>query len=282
MKASMLLADEASLTEDRLHGNVIFAGAVGVDPEASVGAAITAAMIEANKAAANAAYAGGLNDLESISSSANAFMLERTSQAGATDVELSFDVSSPEPLDDAYIVVIANYAADNKSGKVAQKVSARAFDRLDSQTRKVTMVHAAKLDGLPFKNFDIGLYSNGQEVATNLSSKRVDLTREQAYEFFLIDYLTGHKDATRPPTPILMAPRAVIRRQIGDADANQPVYATIDKMGKILSISADEAGKVKLPASVEVVMQNVRFMPALNKGDPVEGRVKITLADLAG
>lgn len=200
---------------------------------------------------------------------------------GTAEVELTFEVSSPEPLENAYIVVVANYASLTKSNEVVRQISAQDFARIDSHPKRVKMTHAASLNGLPFKKFDIGLFANGQEVATNLSEKRMALTQDQAFQFFLINYLSAHKGATVPPTPILMTPRAEFRRQVQKIETHQTIYANVDRMGGILAMSTDAAGTQQLPASVQSALRDVRFMPALNNGAPVDGQVKVTLAQLA-
>ena len=215
------------------------------------------------------------------SASASSALSQANVPRGSAEVELTFDVSSPEPLENAYIVVVATYASLTKTGEVARQISAREFARIDSRPKRVKMSHAASVNGLPFKKFDMGLFANGQEVATNLSEKRLALTSAQAFQFFLIDYLSAHKGATLPPTPMLMTPRAEFRRQVEKAETNQTIYANVDKTGQVLAMSADAAGTQRLSSSLESALQNVRFMPALNNGDPVEGRVKVTLAQLA-
>jgi hypothetical protein len=214
------------------------------------------------------------------SSTASSFIQHNT-PTSSTEVELTFKVSSPTPLDHAYLVVVANYASLNDPSQVARQISTREFAHLDSHPQRVKMTHAASLNGLPFKKFDLGLYANGQEVATNLSEKRMPLTTDQAYQFFLIDYLSSHQGATLPPAPILMTPRTEFRQQVKNVNANQTIYATVDKTGDVRALSTDAAGIRKLPASMDAILQNVRFMPALNNGSPVDGRVKVTLAQLA-
>ena len=213
-------------------------------------------------------------------SATNSFVQHNTPSSTA-EVELTFEISSPRPLDHAYIVVVANYASLNDPSKLARQISTREFAHLDSHPQRVKMSHAAAVNGLPFKKFEIGLYANGQEVATNLSEKRMPLTADQAFQFFLIDYLSAHKAATLPPAPVLMTPRTEFRHQVEQADANQAIYATVDKMGNTLSLSTDAEGTRKLPAALQTALQDVRFMPALKHGSPVDGRIKVTLAQLA-
>jgi hypothetical protein len=281
LKSSMLLADEASMTGDRLQGGIMIASSVGVDPEAGPGAAISAANIEANKAAANAAYTNALPGIDSLQSTSNTQVMQEISRNDSAEVELTFDVSSPTPIENAYIVVVAHYGAADRPGKNAQQISVKNFDQVGTQPRSVKMSHATSLNGLPFEKFDIGLYSNGVEVATNLSAKRVPLTKDEAYQFFLIEYLTKHKGETRSPAPVLMTSRSEFRRELGQAELDEVIYAKVDKSGSTLSLSPDKAGSKKLPAPIEVALQDVRFMPALENGKPVDGQLKLKLADLA-
>jgi hypothetical protein len=208
-------------------------------------------------------------------------LLGRGGPSRSTEVELTFEVSSPEPLENAYIVVVANYASLGNSGEAARQISAREFARIDSHPQRVKMTHAASINGLVFKKFDIGLFANGQEVATNLSEKRLPLTSDQAFQFFLIDYLSTHKGATVAPTPMLMTPRAEFRRQVGMIATNQTIYAKVDKTGNVLAMSTDAAGRQPLPPPVQTALQKVRFLPALKNGVAVDGQVKVTLAQLA-
>lgn len=74
---------------------------------------------------------------------------------------------------------------------------------------------------------------------------------------------------------------ADFRREVADADATQVLYATVDRTGRLVSFSPDDAGRQKLPESMDRVLRNVRFMPALKAGAPVDGRMKVTLGQLA-
>jgi hypothetical protein len=217
----------------------------------------------------------------SLSGSANKNLLRNNTAGRTAEVELTFNVSSPTPLDHAYVVVVANYGSSSKPDEVARQISAKEFGHVDSHPQRVKMKHAASINGLPFRKFDIGLYANGQEVATNLSEKRLALTSDQAFQFFLLDYLSTHKGATLPPTAILMTPRSAFRQQVEKSDPNQKIFAKVDKMGAVVAMGIDPAATLPLPAPLQSVLQSVRFMPALEKGAPVDGRVEVTLAQLA-
>lgn len=286
IREQIVLADEAQDTADRLHGRIVRASANGgvQAPQGAFASRVAAGQYApaADTGASDLqvvtdAYVNALPSIEANIAGASSFFLEQSRRTGDAGVELSFDVSSAERIENAYLVVVANYADGDK---VARQVSARELKLIDRQPTRIKLIHPAVLAGLAFKKFAIGLYANGQEVATNVSESRMRLTADQAYQFFLIDYLAKHPGVNAPPAAMLMTPRAEFRQQIGSAKANQPIYATIDKNGAVVATSSDEAGEKKLPASVELALQRVRFLPALQNGKPVDGRVKITLAQL--
>jgi len=284
-RSSLVMEDRALEAEDRMHGALMFATNIAPPSEdaakTNMGAALAREAILAAQSKAWDDYKTGVGAFVSVPGAANTVLMQQLAENRSTEVELSFDVSSPEPLDHAYIVVVANYGSTDREGKAARQISARQFDHVGSRPLHVTMSHAASLNGLPFTKFDVGLFADGQEVATNLSEKRMPLTTDQAYQFFMIDYLTTHKGATLPPAPMLMTPRVNFRQQFDQAEANQPIYASVDKSGSLVALSVDQSGAGKVPATVASALRNVRFMPALNNGAPVDGHLKFTLADLA-
>jgi hypothetical protein len=282
MKASMQMDNVSADGMDLLQGAVTAANSVGVfydpnSPNNVRGAAETAAAIQANKAAAIDRLGNGAAGLMSQSAAANTLANEGLVPRRPTEVELSFDVSSPEPLDHAYVVVIANYESPVAS---VRQVSTQHLDRVDRKPHRVRLTLGTSVADMVFKDYIVALYANGQEIATNLSAKRVELTADDAYKFYLIEYLTANAKATKGPTPMLMLPRATFRRQIGNAEVNRLIYATVEKSGAVTRLAVDEAGAEKIPAAIETAMQNVRFMPALRDGTPVDGRMTLTLADL--
>jgi hypothetical protein len=277
MHEQILMTDAAGDTADRIHGRMIVDSTVAVNPSSTAAYATPNGPPVGRAPVTLDAYADALTGLQSNISAASTFYFEKNQRSDSAGVELSFDVSSPEKIENAYLVVVANYV---QGDKVARQISARELKEITSRPTRIKLVHPATLSGLEFKKFDVALYANGQEVATNVSEKRMPLTTDQAYKFFYIDYLSKHAGASTPPAAMLMTPRAEFREKISNVQTDQPIYATVDKTGTVVAISTDEAGAEKIPASMESALQHVRFFPALQNGNPVDGRVKITLAQL--
>jgi hypothetical protein len=213
---------------------ITFASSSAVDSTSGDGA-ITAANIAANQAKAMNDYKNNsFSTVTAVSALSTTFLTERLQGQESVDVEMSFVVSSPEPLDNAYLVVVANFGTEDK---VARQVSARALKRIDDKPQRIVVNQSASLSGLPFKKFDVALYANGQEVATNLSEKQMALTSDQAYQFFMLTHIASHTGATLPPIPMLMLPRAEFRRQLETVEASQPIFVKVDKTGSVLALS---------------------------------------------
>lgn len=276
MQTAMALNEVTSSDADLAFGPVSYLSGTAVSINSP-----SYAILQAIKKEAFDHYENKLLGINGLNDASNSYLIHQMATSSQTEVEMSFNVSAPVRIEHPYMIVVATYAVDDNPDHMARQVSARSFDHVDTHEQHVTMSHAASLNGLPFKKFDVALFANGEEVATNLSEKQMPLTSDQAFQFLLIDYLTAHKGETLPPAPRLMTPRSEFRRLVEDADPGRAIYATVDESGKVIAITADQAGHEPLPATVAAVMQHVRFMPALNEGKAVRGQVKVTLGELA-
>jgi len=199
---------------------------------------------------------------------------------GSTGFVVSFEVSAPGPLDECHVAIIATYTIPGASGVTLNKVSFLSLGTLDLDPRKVTCELRGFPAGAELEGYRVALYSNSQEVATNLSARRTEVTRDEALIFLITDYLAGHPGATLPPAPILMVPRSEFVLRLGDAPLDLVIYARVNKDGKIIRLSTNASGSGPLPSDLNLAVDQIAFVPALEKGKPVEGVAKFKLADL--
>jgi hypothetical protein len=123
---------------------------------------------------------------------------------GYDGVEVEFEISSARPLRSPYVVTMTRFhPAGTKEGTVQNLVYAKSIDPIDSRPVKVHFVEG----GLPFNfdliDFQLHVYNQGVEVATNVSSKRVELTRDEAFEYVKMEYLGAHKGETLPAMAVM-------------------------------------------------------------------------------
>jgi len=194
---------------------------------------------------------------------------------------VSFEVSAPRPMEQCYAVVIASYTLPGDSSKAFNKISLHPLGTIGPSARKIVSDLQGFPTGAELKSYRVALYSAGLEIATNVSARRADVTRDEAVIFITTDYLAKHKGETLPPTPVLMVPHLAFASLLDPASRDQVIYARIGKDGRTIRLSTDAAGSVKPPSRLDPALDQLAFVPALEKGRPVEGVAKFKLADLA-
>lgn len=197
-------------------------------------------------------------------------------------VDVSFKVSSPEPLDDPYMVVLVEFAPRGaKPGETSTLIHAKALDPIGPEPKFIRVREGGMPVGFKYLRHEVHLYNRGREVATSESSKRVELSAAEARQYLVLDHLAAHKDGTLPPEPVVGSVPASVKQRLGPDQLQRTCYAKVSKEGLLLGVYADEG--VSLPLADEdlvAAFAGVLFKPALARGKPMEGVVRVRLADL--
>jgi hypothetical protein len=197
-------------------------------------------------------------------------------------MEVKFEVSAPRPLDHPYVVLIAHYRERNAPAAAYRSwICAEALNRIDSKETKVRILRGGLPVGFVMKDLQVHLYNDGQEVATNLSSKRVPLTREDAFEYVKMDYLSAHPSATLPAAPAMGKLPADLPSRLAQGQFGDALYVKVSKNGLASDAYLDEACSRRVDDPyVEALLKDIRFEPALQNGKPVDGVAKLKLGQL--
>jgi len=202
---------------------------------------------------------------------------------GYDGVEVEFEISSARPLRSPYVVTMTRFhPAGTKEGTVQNLVYAKSIDPIDSRPVKVHFVEG----GLPFNfdliDFQLHVYNQGVEVATNVSSKRVELTRDEAFEYVKMEYLGAHKGETLPAMAVMGNLPADLSAHLANGSYADTFYVRVSKDGLALEPYSDTACTKRIgdPYLMSVV-RTIRFKPALELGKPVEGTAAVNLNQLA-
>ena len=198
-------------------------------------------------------------------------------------VEVTFEVSSPQPLNKPYVVIVAQFRErDEKPGTAHNWIYARTLDPIDSKPRKVRLLQGGLPPGFELIKFKLHLYDRGQELATNVAENRVPLTREDAFNYLKIDYITSHKDTTFAATAAMGRLPADLRSRLTSAQLAQTYFVKVSKDGLPGEAFADEscAQKVEDPYVLSVI-RDLRFRPALDKGRAVDGIARLNFENLS-
>jgi len=197
-----------------------------------------------------------------------------------TGFVVSFEAAAPVTLEQCHVAVIADYTLPGDSNATFSSVTLEPLGALGPAGRKFSCKVRRFPPGAQLVGYRLALYSRGQEIATNLSTRRTDITRDEAVLYLTLDHLTKHAGETLPPAPVLMVPRSEFVSRLHSAPLDQVIYARVGKDGKIIGLSADATGSVHLPVELSSCVDQIAFVPALEKGKPVEGVAKFKLADL--
>jgi hypothetical protein len=208
----------------------------------------------------------------------------RTSQHLYDAIRLTFEVTSDRNLSLPYFVVIAQISEPgSKPGHVRKWAYVKTLGELRAGEReKVTVFQGGMPPGYTIESTEVHLYDRGQELATNLSRKRVELTDEEALDYQVIEYVGVNKGRTLPASPITVTLSAAARESLTPAQLEEKCFVRVAKDGRVTATFRDAAGKqpIQDPA-LELVLKRLRFNPALEAGKPVESIVATSLSGYA-
>ncbi len=237
---------------------------------AEAGAGAVAAL-----AAANANGQAGANRNVELGRSISSILPNGTP---ATAVEVTCELTSPKAAQNAFALVVTEYRASSRE-QPQYKVKVEALRRLGPKPERLTLTQTGLPPGFILGRVDVHVYADGQELATNLSEQRVDLTGEQALQYLTLNYVASHPKETLPAVPQRIALPVGFKDRVPAALVAQSLYATVGPDGAVQQVASDTAGTAVPDAYVDAVVRKFRYNPALKEGKPVESVVAVRLGD---
>jgi hypothetical protein len=207
---------------------------------------------------------------------------QRLTTQGHDAMDVEFEISAVKPLYNPYVVTMTKLRTPmSKPGEIKTLVYAKSLDPIYT---KATRVHFTE-EGFPFEyemvDFQLHIYDRGQEIATNLSSKRVELTRDEAFEYVKIEYVGAHRGETLPAVPAMGKLPAELPTRLAAGKYSEKFFARVSKDGLADEAYADEKCSKKIEDPfLEAVVKSIRFKPALDHGKPVDGIATLDLNKL--
>ncbi len=270
------VAAQNQITAGDLNGEMVSAASGKTDSHAPPGTdqkKIAAQLVAFQKAqSASAAVGASFNK--------SAAYLDGEGMFDAMDV--TFEISSEEPLNSPYVVFLAQYREkEAKPGSVANWIYAQPLKPITSAPRKVHIERGGFPRGFEMLDFQVHVYNRGREVATDVAPKRVALTRDEAFAYALMDYLGSHKGATAPASPIVGKLTPVVSAQLSAAQLEQAFYVKVSKDGLPAKAYFDTNCSRPVDDVVGALINHVRFYPALENGKAIEGVAELKFARLA-
>jgi len=196
-------------------------------------------------------------------------------------VEVRFEVASSSFLEKPYVVVITRFhAREDKPGVARNAVYAKALESIGTKPTKVELLHGGFPLGFEIEELQVHLYNDGREIPTDVSQKRVPLSRDEAFEYLKIDYFRGHKADTVPATPAVGRPDRQELARLGPKLADAVYYVKVDREGRPGGVFADEECSQPADTAAAALAGAVRYYPALENGKTVDGVAHLVLSHL--
>lgn len=258
----------------RSEGSAHFATAAAANPNNTTGQSFNQSAVGI-VAGADAGLNSAALNMDSLSNlSLNDGTRDNNGDQGTFDaLELSFEVSSPSPVSNAFAVIFARVKLDDIETSISFH---HEIGDVGPNPRRIRATKLGFPPGYEISETKIHLFSHGEEIATNLSEKRYGLSADQAREFLNIGHVTSHKRESLPAQPVwALAPVELFAAE--DApNFDFLVAVDVDNSGRVTKWSG---GDVPLPLHVQNVMQRLPFLPALENGTPVASTLTVNPAD---
>lgn len=198
-------------------------------------------------------------------------------------IRFSFRFTADRDLQQPYYAVIAQIRDPGSApGKVRKWTYLKSMDRLKAgETGKVAVLQGGMPPGFAIEQCEVHIYDAGEELATNLSRKRVDLTEQEAMDYRIFEHIGMNKNRTLPAELATTSLDGKTRFSLTKTQLEQTAYARVDPSGTVIAVFADEAGrKLVEDEALAATIRNLRFKPALQAGKPVESTAAINLSAL--
>lgn len=233
---------------------------------------------EANAAASQAATR--LHNIQSMPAHRSA-LSGTANDPGLYDAfEVTFRLATERPLPDCH-GVLRLLVRDPANPRDPVPV-VRFFSLRDpgARARKVTILQTGLPPGFGVDSYSVHIYSAGREVPTTLSSNQVEVTADEAHQFLILRHLQQHAHGQVPVQVIPDFLPAQLSELVPPGQGEQTVDFTIDRNGRVIRVAPTPGSSVTLTLALEAALRNVRFLPAVQNGQPVEGLGTFALVEL--
>lgn len=193
-----------------------------------------------------------------------------------------FELSSPTTLQRPYLVFIVHYH-EKDAKPVAKKgtvVYAKAIEPVGPVPKKMYIMQTGMPLGFIVEECQVRLYNAGAEIATNVSPRRMEMSRDEAFTYLKLDRLGRAKGASLPAAPALGRLSQESFSALTLDQQRTPYFVRVAKDGKPEGVFTDKDCTQPADATIRSVVETMRFYPALENGQERPGVAKLLLSQV--
>jgi len=195
-------------------------------------------------------------------------------------VDVSFKITSPVRLERPYIVFIATYGLkEDKAGESHKFIYARDIEAIGIAPTTVSFTKGGLPLGFTITSTELHVYQNGKELATNLSDKRINLSRDKAIQYLRITHQADHKKADTQAKALFLPDPSAPKPKMQRTRLTETIYVHVDASGASTKVSGDAAGHTPVAADIQEALRDFVFLPAMKEGKPVAGVLQMRVID---
>jgi hypothetical protein len=201
---------------------------------------------------------------------------------GLDAMDIQFGVRSAKLLQNPYVVTMTRFRTESsKPGVVQNLVYAKSLDPIDEHVQRVHLVEEGFPFGFEVVDFQLHIYNRGVEIASNVAADRVELTRDEAFEYVKLEYIGSHQKDTLPPMAAMGRLPRELPSRLSEGKYSETYYVKVSRDGFAEEAYRDhsctkEVGDIFLNSAIK----SLRFKPALEQGKAVDGIAEVNLSKL--
>jgi len=201
---------------------------------------------------------------------------------GLDAMDVQFNIRSSKLLQNPYVVTMTRFHAPGaKPGMVQNMVYAKSLDPIDQHISRIHFVEEGFPYGFEVVDFQLHVYNRGVELATNIAADRVELTRDEAFEYVKMEYLGVHQKDTLPPVAAMGRLPAELPVALAAGKYTATYYVKVSRDGFGNESYADPACTREVgDMFLDSVIKGLRFKPAIDHGKAVDGIAAVDLRKL--
>jgi hypothetical protein len=194
----------------------------------------------------------------------------------ATTLKVSFEVSAPQPIDAACVIVFALLRHPVDPTAAIHRVLMDRLPKIGAKPVTVRLERTGLPRGCVIESLGVHIYARGREVSSNIVRGRVDVTREEAVR---LQHLTIHAGQSLPPALLAEFLPAEAAAIVSDDQRERRVDLKIDAHGEVIGFAFDRAKPSATDARIETMIRATPFLPALEAGTPIAADHTLRLRD---